>query len=144
MFRGFRRLAGSSLTMKVDGPHAQGRGKMLHYLKKKITLLPEGVLIQPNNSYIPKLISLLKVSGRRGRGLPYHSALEAYNAVSGGDIERLEGEQAALFRPALVLRLYISQDRPSVCYQDSCDLHVPTMCQSNGSSKALGALRGKF
>ena len=110
----FSNTAGSSLTMKIDGPHEQGSGKMLHYLKKRITLLPEGVLIQPNNTYIPKLISLLKVSGRRGRGLPYHSTLEAYNAELGNDSERLEGEQAATFRSALGLILYISQDRPDI------------------------------
>ena len=107
MFRGFQRLQAAVC-------HEQGSGKMLHYLKKKITLLPEGVLIQPNNTYIPKLISLLKVSGRRGRGLPYHSTLEAYNAESESGIERLEGEQAATFRPALGLTLYISQDRPDI------------------------------
>ena len=39
----FSNTAGSSLTMKVDGPHEQGSGKMLHYLKKNITLLPEGI-----------------------------------------------------------------------------------------------------
>ena len=110
----FSNTAGSSLTMKVDGPHEQGSGKMLHYLKKRITLLPEGVLIQPNNTYIPKLISLLKVSGRRGRGLPYHSTLEAYNAELENDNERLEGEQAATFRSALGLILYIAQDRPDI------------------------------
>ena len=110
----FANTAGSSLTMKVDGPHEQGSGKMLHYLKKKITLFPEGVLIQPNNTYIPKLISLLKISGRRGRGLPYHSTLEAYNAELENENERLEGEQAATFRSALGLILYISQDRPDI------------------------------
>ena len=30
----FSNTAGSSLTMKVDGPHEQGSGKMLHYLDK--------------------------------------------------------------------------------------------------------------
>ena len=108
----FANTAGSSLTMK--GPHELGSGRMLHYLKKRITLLPEGVLIQPNNTYIPKLISLLKISGRRGRGLPYHSTLEAYNAELENDNERLEGEQAATFRSALGLILYISQDRPDI------------------------------
>ena len=50
----FSKTAGSSLTMKIDGPHEQGNGKMLHDLKKRIT---EGVLIQPKK----KLISLLKI-----------------------------------------------------------------------------------
>ena len=62
--------------MKRDGPYQQGEGGSLYYLKKKkITLLSEGILIQPSSTYIPKLISLLKISGRRKRGLPYHSTL---------------------------------------------------------------------
>ena len=37
----------------------------MFYLKKRITLLPEGILVQPNGTYIPKLINMLKISGRR-------------------------------------------------------------------------------
>ena len=36
-------------------------GEVLFYLKKKITMLPEGALIQPHGTYIPKLLNLLKV-----------------------------------------------------------------------------------
>ena len=110
----FKETAGQSLTMKIDGPHEHGSGGVFHYLKKRITLSPEGVLIQPNNTYIPKLISLLKVNGRRGKGLPYHSTLESYNAELDIEKERLHGEQAALFRSALGLILYLAQDRPDI------------------------------
>ena len=73
----FSKTAGSSLTMKIDGPHEQGSGRMLHYLKKKITLLPEGVLIQPNNTYIPKLISLSQWKERQRSSLsPYIGSLQ--------------------------------------------------------------------
>ena len=110
----FQETAGSSLTMKADGPHGQASGGFFHYLKKKIKLSPEGVLIQPNNTYIPKLVSLLNISGRRGKGLPYHSTLESYNPELDLEKERLQGEQAALFRSALGLLLYIAQDRPDI------------------------------
>lgn len=108
----FKETVGSCLTMKADGPHGQGSGEFFHYLKKKIALSPEGVLIQPNNTYIPKLVSLLNISGRRGKGLPYHSTLESYNAELDLEKEKLQGEQAALFRSALGLILFIAQDRP--------------------------------
>ena len=78
------------------------------------TLTPEGILIQPNNTYIPKLIALLNISGRRGKGLPYHSTLESYNAELDLEQERLQGEQAVTFRSALGLILYIAQDRPDI------------------------------
>lgn len=52
----FTETAGKSVTMKVDGPRSQCEGGVLYYLKK-ISLFQEGVLIQPNGAYIPKLIS---------------------------------------------------------------------------------------
>ena len=65
--------SGKALGMEPVNATADNKGMKK---KKKIILLPEGILIQPNNTYIPKLISLLKVSGRRGTGLPYHSTLK--------------------------------------------------------------------
>ena len=110
----FSQTMGRTLTMKRDGPHLLGGSGFLHYLKKKITLTPEGILIQPNNTYIPKLIALLNISGRRGKGLAYHSTLESYNAELDLEQERLQGEQAVTFRSALGLILYIAQDRPDI------------------------------
>ena len=72
----FKKEVASGLTIKVDGPHAQGSGDTMFYLKKRITLLPEGILVQPNGTYIPKLINMLKISGRRKKGLPHHVVLE--------------------------------------------------------------------
>ena len=66
----FQSTVGSTLTMKVDGPHEPGSGNQLMYLKKKITMRPGGILLQPNSTYIPKLVALMKVSGRRKKGLP--------------------------------------------------------------------------
>ena len=109
----FSQTVGRTLTMKMDGPHLQGEGGSLYYLKKRITLLPEGILIQPNNTYIPKLIARLKVSGRRKRGLPYHSTLESYCAENDLEPERLTGESAVLFRSALGLIL-LADGKPYV------------------------------
>ena len=52
------------------------------YLKKRITMnmKEDGILIQPNATYVPKLSFLLKVSGRRRKGLPYHAILESFSA----------------------------------------------------------------
>ncbi len=89
----FSQTVGRTATMKVDGPQRQGEGGSLYYLKKKITLLLEGVLIQPNNTYLPKLIALFKVSGRRKRGLRYHATLEPYSqeiAWEPGDREEIQ------------------------------------------------------
>ena len=76
----FQHTVGETLTMKVDGPHKLGSGSQLMYLKKRITMVPKGILLQPNSTYIPKLVALMKVSGRRKKGLPYHATLENFNA----------------------------------------------------------------
>ena len=133
----FTQTAGKKLTMTVDGPHPQGEGGVLYYLKKKITLLQEGVLIQPNGTYIPKLISLLKISGRRKKGLPYHSTLESYNVDLEIEGEKLTGEAANLFRSALGLILYIAQDRPDVQFSTK----VLATYMAHPCMKALAALK---
>ena len=56
--------------MKVDGPHLLASGDQMMYLKKRITMKEDGILIQPNATYVPKLTSLLKVTGRRKKGFP--------------------------------------------------------------------------
>ena len=51
--------------MKVDGPIMPGDGSQVMYLKKRMTMRPGGILMQPNATYIPELVGLMKVSGRR-------------------------------------------------------------------------------
>ena len=111
----FKKEVASGLTIKVDGPHAQGSGDIMFYLKKRITLLPEGILVQPNGTYIPKLINMLKISGRRKKGLPHHAVLETYNSEF-PEQDVLTGEEASLFRSALGLILYFSHDRPDISF----------------------------
>jgi hypothetical protein len=55
---------------------------------------------------------MMKVSGRRKTGLPYHATLKAYNPKFAIEAEALDSEQAALFRSGLELALYIAMDRP--------------------------------
>ena len=111
----FQENVTKDLTIRVDGPHAQGSGEMLLYLKKRISLLPEGILIQPNGSYIPKLVELLKLGKRRFKGLPHHPTLESYQADQ--QLQGLLGEaESTTFRSALGLILYIAQDRPDIVF----------------------------
>jgi hypothetical protein len=100
--------------MKVDGPHMPGDGSQVMYLKKRMAMRPGGILMQPNATYIPKLVGLMKVSGRRKKGLPYHATLEAFSADLIVESELLDHEQAANFRSGLGLALYLAMDRPNI------------------------------
>ena len=91
----FQQQVGATLKMKVDGLHLPASGDQVMYLKKRITLKEDGILIQSNATYIPKLTSLLKVSGRRKKGLPHHATLESFSADLALDSENLASEQAA-------------------------------------------------
>ena len=110
----FRETVGAGLSMKVDGLHVPSSGTQVMYLKKRITMRSDGILIQPNATYVPKLVSMLKVSARRKKGLPYHATLEAYNPQHAVDAEALDGEAAATFRSGLGLVLYMAMDRPDI------------------------------
>ena len=49
----FKKEVPSGLTIKVDGPHAQGSGDTMFYLKKRMTLLPEGIWCSPTAPTFP-------------------------------------------------------------------------------------------
>ena len=99
--------------------------------------MSDGILIQPNATYVPKLVSLLKVSSRRKKGLPYHATLEAYNPEFAVEADALHGEQAATFRSGLGLVLYMAMDRPDI------QLAVKSLSSymSKPTVKALSALK---
>lgn len=97
----------------------------------------DGILIQPNATYVPKLSSLLKVSGRRKKGLPYHATLESFSADLAVDAENLAGEQAAMFRSGLGLALYVAMDRPDIRFA----VKTLSSYMSRPSIKALAALK---
>ena len=70
--------------------------------------------------YIPKLVALMKVSGRRKKGLPYHATLEA-----------------AVFRSGLGLALYLVMDRPDSQFA----MKILSSYMARPSVKALSALK---
>ena len=133
----FQQQVGATLKMKVDGLHLPASGDQVMYLKKRITLKEDGILIQSNATYIPKLTSLLKVSGRRKKGLPHHATLESFSADLALDSENLASEQAATFRSGLGLALYVAMDRPDIQFA------VKTLSSnmSRPSIKAMAALK---
>ena len=53
-------VSAATLKMKVDGdgPHLLASGNQLMCLKKHNATKEDGSLIQPNGTYVPKLISL--------------------------------------------------------------------------------------
>ena len=74
----------------------------------------DGIPIQPHAMYVRKLVSMLKDSARRCKGLPYHLTLEAYNPEVAVDAEALHGESASTFKSGLGLALYMAMDRPDI------------------------------
>ena len=133
----FQQTVGATLKMKVDGPHLLASGDQMMYLKKRITLKEDGILIQSNATYVPKLTSLLKVSGRRKKGLPHHATLESFSADLALDSENLANEQAAIFRSCLGLALYVAMDRPDIQFA----VKTLSSYMSRPSIKAMAALK---
>ena len=64
----FQSTVGVQLTMKVDGPHMLGDGSQVMHLKKRMTMKPGGILVQPNATYIPKLVGLMNSSWKEEEG----------------------------------------------------------------------------
>ena len=107
------------------------------YLKKRITMREDGILMQPNATYVPKLVAMMKVSGRRKRGLPYNATPETFNAEFVVESEMLDGEKAGLFRSGLGLTLYMAMDRPDIQFV----VKALSSYMSRPSVKALSALK---
>ena len=127
----------SSLTVKVGGPHSFGSNEKVFYLKKRITLSPEGVFIQPNPSYVSNLSSFLKVENKKVKTLPHHGALESFYREEIDESEKLDAANQRLFRSALGIALYVAMDRPDV--QQA--LKILSTYMACGTKKALLALR---
>ena len=99
------------LKMKADGPYGTSLPGTLFYLKRKLTFDERGLEIAASSKYVPKLLSVLKLQDRRGRGAPSHSSLDVFDATVAREDERLNSEESKLFRSALGLCLYLSQER---------------------------------
>ena len=51
----------------------------------------DGIYISPNAKYIPKLAELLGITERRGKSVPHHNALMAYDVETIPMEEYLDG-----------------------------------------------------
>ena len=127
----------TSLTMKTDGPYRPGSGDMFYYLKKRWTLLAQGVFVQPNPSYIHKMIELLELQRKKDKALPHHATLEVFGKSSSAVNDFLNEAEQKKFRSGLGLALYIAQDRPDI--QQA--VKVLSTYMAGGTHLALAGLR---
>ena len=89
---------------------------------------PGGILFQPNSTYIPQLLALMRVNGRRKK--------EGFADLVVKD-ELLDAEQAATFRSGLGLALYLAMDRPDIQFA----VKTLSSYMARPSVKALSALK---
>ena len=78
-----------NLTMKMEGPYKPKSGDVLYYLKKRWTLLEQGVFVQPNPSYVHKLCELLELKKKKRKTLPHHANLEVFDKANADEDEFL-------------------------------------------------------
>ena len=100
---------GSRYELSVSGPVPEGEcgnGETLMYLKKTLLFTPEGVVTICHEKYVEQLSKLYNMENRKNKSVPEHSKL--------GDVDlsvELGPEEIALFRSALGVALYLSQER---------------------------------
>ena len=99
------------LKLKIEGPLRPGDDGSIFYLKREIQSKEDGIDISPSSRYIPKLAELLNVQDRRGRAVPHHGCLQIYDPEATSDDQYLNAEDAKLFRSALGICIYVSQER---------------------------------
>ena len=104
----------TTLTMKSSGPHRVQTDDVLYYLKKKITMTPSGIFIQPNPSYIQKMVELLQLQGKKDKPLPHRATSEVYEKFAVKPEDCLTAEVQKVLRSGLGIALYIAQDRPDI------------------------------
>ena len=76
-FRWFQEIT-NSLVMKSEGPFNYRSPEKFYYLKKEITLKPEGVFIRPNPAYTKKMVEMLKLDNKKVKALPHDAQLEVH------------------------------------------------------------------
>ena len=135
----FSTMVRTHLTMNSEGPFRFNSGETLYYSKKKVMLARQGIFIQPNPSYIKKMVELLGLGleGKKAKSLPHHASLEVYSKDDIKDNERLDAEGQRIFRSGLGLALYIAQDRPDI--QQA--LKTLSTYMAGGTKLAFTALR---
>jgi hypothetical protein len=113
----FYKKLSQELKLKIEGPLQPGDEGSIFYLKRELQFNEGGIDATPSSKYIAKLAELLKVSDRRGRAVPHHGCLQIYDPESISQGEYLDAENSKLFRSALGICFYVTQER--------CDIQHP-------------------
>ena len=85
---GMTKLSRRFFTMKNSEMCSVASGGEINYLKKRITCMvasssqTPGIVLQPNKSYIPKLVQMFKLDGKKSKSLPHHADLSVYHPES--------------------------------------------------------------
>ena len=136
----FKSEISKCFTVKSEGPYSLDERWECQYLKRTLICNETGIVIEPNERYIPKLLELLKMENRRGKSLPHHAQLEAYSADRVLEAEKLGISESKVFRGGLGICLYLAQDRPEI--QESVKTLAGYMgCPTVKSMSALSILQ---
>ena len=92
-----------------------GNGEELRYLKRKYVFVEEGIVVQPNEKYIKKLLELYDLGRLKSKTTPEHVDL-----VKEDKSKELGPEETKRFRSGLGSVLYLAQDRIDIQYASKC------------------------
>ena len=129
----FKSEVSKCFTVKSEGPNSLDERWECQYLKRTLICNETGIVIEPNERYVPKLLELLKMENRRGKSLPHHAQLEAYSADRVLEVEKLGISESKVFRGGLGTCLYLAQDRPDIQesvkpWQGTWDARQSSLC----------------
>ena len=104
--------------VEKEGPYPSdriGRGEDMRYLKRKYVFVPEGIVVQPNEKYVRKLIELYDLGRLKSKATPEHIDLAKEDKS-----KELGPEETKRFRSGLGSILYLAQDRIDIQYASKC------------------------
>ena len=104
--------------VEKEGPYPlnrNGNGEELRYLKRKYVFVGEGIVAQPNEKYIKKLLELYDLGRLKSKATPEHVDL-----VKEDKSKELGPEETERFRSGLGSVLYLAQDRIDIQYASKC------------------------
>ena len=104
--------------VEKEGPYPLnriGNGEELRYLKRKYVFVGEGIVVQPNEKYIKKLLELYDLGRLKSKATPEHVDL-----VKEDKSKELGPEETKRFRSGLGSVLYLAQNRIDIQYASKC------------------------
>ena len=104
--------------VEKEGPYPlnrNGNGEELRYLKRKYVFVGEGIVVQPNEKYIKKLLELYDLGRLKSKATP-----ERVDLVKEDKSKELGPEETKRFRSGLGSVLYLAQDRIDIQYASKC------------------------